>query len=141
LFAYNASDNGCIVLGEWRTDKYENCPIGDQWHPKGMAVTPKFVVSGYSEHAVSTPRRFVSRSGLVFVDRASWEVQNMTDILVGDKYVGNVNEVRLYEPRRNLRQSTRSESRTQEPASDVPEVWTGTPPERPREEIQWPLVV
>jgi hypothetical protein len=96
-FYYNASDNGCVVRGNWDTQQYDTCNIGDDWHPKGLSVADEYVVSGYSEHAVSTPRRFISVSGLAWVARESWEFCGLTPILLmGDRGVGNVNEVRYY---------------------------------------------
>jgi hypothetical protein len=96
-FYYNASDDGRIVRGIWETEEYQPCEIGDKWHPKGLSVADEYVVSGYSEHAVSTPRRFVSASGLAWVERESWELAGLTPILLsGDVSVGNVNEVRFY---------------------------------------------
>lgn len=95
-YYYNASDNGRIMCGSWGTDDFGECEIGREWHPKGMTLTRDYIVSGWSEHAVSTPRRFVSQSGLIFVDRQKFEVAKQLTIELDDgSFCGNVNEVRV----------------------------------------------
>ena len=95
-FYYNASEDGLIVRGVWDKDTYDMAEVGEGWHPKGMCATDDYIVSGYSEHAVETPRRYISKSGLAFVDRRSWEVVAMPTILLDGQCVGNINEVRLF---------------------------------------------
>jgi hypothetical protein len=104
-YHFNASDNGRVVrfeLDNLDDETDEEAILGDEWHPKGMALTDKYCVVGYSEAAVETPRRYISRSGLAFIDRASWEVTAMRDILLGERTVGNINEIRLFAPRMNF---------------------------------------
>ena len=93
-FCYNASDNGRVVRGQWGSDDYEVADVGSKWHPKGMCQTQDHIVSGYSEHAVNTARRFISQSGLAFVNKETWDVDAFVDIEL-DGWVGNINEVRL----------------------------------------------
>lgn len=97
---YNASDNGAVIRFKWGAKSYDKAAeIGQQWHPKGLCLTPDFVVCGYSEHAVSTPRRFVAESGLAFIDRASFELLTLSTILLTEaKFVGNINDIRYYCP-------------------------------------------
>lgn len=95
VFHYNASDNGRVM--RYHGDTFEEAMVGREWHPKGMTLLPDYVVSGFSEHAVSTPRRFISESGLAFVDRNTWDVVAMPRIEYNGRLIGNINEVRWYE--------------------------------------------
>ncbi len=95
-FCYNASDNGAVVRGQWGSDDYEIADVGSKWHPKGMCQTQDYIISGYSEHAVDTPRRFISQSGLAFVSKESWDVDVFVDIQLEDGTLcGNINELRI----------------------------------------------
>jgi len=96
VYHYNASDNGAIMRGLWGDlDHYDTVEIGREWHPKGMCITDDYVISGFSEHAVDTPRRFVSESGLVFIDRESWTEAGRVILEYDQSWIGNINEIRL----------------------------------------------
>ena len=104
---YNASEDGCVVRAKWDNneeegsdgeDSVERADIGDNFHPKGMCMTDEYIVVGYSEHAVETPRRYISQSGLAFIDKHTWEVVATPRLSIpGNRFgLGNINEVRLY---------------------------------------------
>jgi len=105
---YNASEDGCVVRDLWddsvatiehkEPGSVEQADIGDDWHPKGMCETDEYIVVGYSEHAVETPRRYISQSGLAFIDKHTWEVVATPRLSIpGNRFgLGNINEVRLY---------------------------------------------
>jgi hypothetical protein len=95
-FYYNASNDGKVVRGKWATEEYAEIEIGEGWHPKGMCATDRYLICGYSEHAVETPRRYVSQSGLVVIDKKSWELVARLPIMLDGRTVGNINEVRLF---------------------------------------------
>ena len=98
-FCYNASDDGRVVRGQWGSDDYEIADVGSKWHPKGMCQTQDYIISGYSEHAVDTPRRFISQSGLAFINKKTWDVDAFVDIQLDDGTLcGNLNELRLLSP-------------------------------------------
>jgi len=96
-FYYNASNDGAVVRSRFTTGEPELAVVGTEWHPKGLCMAGAFVISGYSEHAVSTPRRFVSESGLAFIDRESWKVAATTPLRVDGDFIGNINEIRCIE--------------------------------------------
>lgn len=110
LITYNASNDGAVIRAHWGSEEHDRAEIGAEYHPKGMALTDQYVVTGWSQHAVSTPSRYLSQSGLVFVDRQSWEVKAMPTILLGDSNVGNINEVRLYGKRKRCSSSPSTEA-------------------------------
>ena len=96
---YNASDDGAVIRSNWDTpEEVERAEVGENWHPKGMCMTDEYIVVGYSEHAVETPRRYISQSGLAFIDRNTWEVVATPRLgIPGSRFgLGNINEVRLY---------------------------------------------
>ena len=95
-FYYNASDNGAIARAHFGSDEVTTCVIGTQWHPKGMTSTDDLIISGFSEHAVETPRRFISESGLVFIEKKTMkEVGRVTLQQEDGRFYGNINEIRL----------------------------------------------
>jgi hypothetical protein len=115
-FYYNASDDGKVIrfnpdIAEQDPKNYQvdAVTLGEDWHPKGMALTDEYCVVGYSEHAVETPRRYISASGLAFISRASWELRALVPILLKGRTVGNVNEVRVFGPRGDTSESTGGE--------------------------------
>ncbi len=97
LLYYNASDDGAIVRFQpGVSDEVTTCTIGTQWHPKGMASTDDLIISGFSEHAVETPRRFISESGLVFIEKNTMkEVGRVTLQQEDGRFYGNINEIRI----------------------------------------------
>ena len=60
-----------------------------------MCATDDYIICGYSAHAVETPRRYISQSGIVVIDKKSWDLVARLPIMLDGKAVGNINEVRL----------------------------------------------
>jgi len=94
VMAYNSSGSGDFVIIDIHTQSLRK-RVHFPGHTKGLSVTEKFYIIGFSEH-VQREKRLTSKGYIAFLDRENYNVVKIIDLNVDSlpHPVGNVNEIR-----------------------------------------------